>query len=551
MDVERKFRNKNHFEYSFYIQHFRDEKVDPQLLLELARKQISSNGTKTPAHYQRLSDFLNTIIYNHTQANSKEEVVHNQVMNLARDYINEQLGTAYKKFELGSFKELSMDERKNLLKEAAHYYDQKSHKLRVEKQGLIDRLNHVNDLIKKVESGAYNGQISEQDLNTVTHNLTELQKIYTTTIEEYIGKDWAKRMPNHKSKTYFEFDKEKAGFKELMDTADNLLSEIIYIGDASIMDAGGDKKNNANLKGSVFELILQALSDIDLTSATEDYLAEQINNNFKKPSAGQNTIQAFITDDGSFNPIQKTAMKKNKETGEMEAVTKEVIQVAGNTWKADLIKNPYTKGAGKYGKVDVEFTLPGPEPSHFKMSAKNWKQYDEAHYFGANLYNSLIYTSGLHRTISWVTQIGWGSENSTHDTYDKYYPADHFAKIAIILNAIMGYGQAHSWTDTLIINNQAKGRVDVYSISDILDDLEDKTALNELVFNADGAGGATNNFFPDSGVYKKIFHTRSEIYSKRVRYSVPKLLERMQEINIRLKITQLQASLPSFKSKAE
>lgn len=543
------FKDKPHSASSFYMQHFRNEKIAPEYIMNLAREQILQGKGLDLQKYQQLSDFLNAVFYPDMRSSRKQQAAYDEMMRIALDYINERLNTSYKRFEMGGLKELSMDERKALLHEAAQIYVAEDHKYGVWKKGLIERAKLVNDYLDKINNGIFDGKVTKKDLAKARSNLTQLQKFYSTEIVKYLGPDWKKMKEKtytsaqHEGDMYFSFEKwgKNNDFQEQINKADSLLRECIYFGKAGIAGKGNQERNT--LKGDIFEKLLQALCNIDFTKATINEIKDSINKGFNQKTAGNDIVKNFLYAEEFDNT--KTVINLMPDKGKGRGATKEVeiekVIVKGNTWDLTAIDNPYKQG-GK-GKVDAVFDMPGPEPSHFNISAKNWSQLDSTHGFEIeNIYNSLVRVGGLHNTISWVAQTGWGSEIGDMMNYVYYANASNYAKMAIFLDLVMGYGQTHNWADTLVINNQRQSRIEVYSIAEMIDKVYADIDNFTLSFTK-GGGGETTKINDQSQIYHQIYGNRFDIYSHRIRDQVPKLLKNVATIGARLRWTQLIKSI--------
>ena len=112
---------------------------------------------------------------------------------------------------------------------------------------------------------------------------------------------------------------------------------------------------------------------------------------------------------------------------------------------------------------------------NFRISAKNWKTISGSDFGETDLQGAILRNSSLNDAFSYGLQLGWMDkvqrENApTSITYEQQL--HHFARLNLLLDIVMGYSQDSGFVNTLIINDRQFQKIRVYSIKDILHNLE-------------------------------------------------------------------------------
>ena len=248
--------------------------------------------------------------------------------------------------------------------------------------------------------------------------------------------------------------------------------------------------------GEVLEVVLQALGGESNNIA--DSLGEQITDEFiaslKNGRAGQENVAlsserflnykiGFEETYGKINGTgnlgwRRGIFKTGSKDSNMVHLDLKSGAKDGGHFSFDYNRS-FNPNGGRQGKMDVNFVLgDGQGPGQtFRISAKNWNKTGD---FGETpLAYALLRSSGLQNTSNYAYIM----QDEKIDITD----AHNFAKLAILLDILMGYSQTQNYADTVVINLRSISDVIVFSLKEIL-----KNVINNIEnFSPKGYQSAT------------------------------------------------------------
>lgn len=222
--------------------------------------------------------------------------------------------------------------------------------------------------------------------------------------------------------------------------------------------------------GKGFEQALAVLKEMIGDSTQEisqGLLEEALNKIGTLETEGSNQawrgeVNSGILKLGEVTTKRVSSLKEGKKDSFIKQVTASTDK---STYQIDI--SPFD---GKQGKVDITFKIPEVKEG-FNISAKNWQSLLDRDFGETTLYNALMRTVNLDKTLEYGLVLGY------YGPRDKIWPelkVHQFAKVAVLVDTLIGYSQINNYADTLVINDRSNKSkpIKVYSMYDILDKLD-------------------------------------------------------------------------------
>ena len=229
--------------------------------------------------------------------------------------------------------------------------------------------------------------------------------------------------------------------------------------------------------GEVLEVVLQAASGEgkNISESLTEAMMDDFLDYLKKGRAGQQMatlsnelhLTQKIKFEDTYGKIVGTGNLGDRRGIYKNGKNKSVfLELKSSRKKGEYFHFEYNSSfnpnGGRQGKMDVNFVLPdGDSKTTFRISAKNWNKLGD---FGETpLSYALLRSSGLQNTSNYVYIM----QDEKIDIID----AHNFAKLAILLDILIGYSQTQNYADTVVINWRSIRDVIVFSLKEILNNV--------------------------------------------------------------------------------
>lgn len=215
-----------------------------------------------------------------------------------------------------------------------------------------------------------------------------------------------------------------------------------------------------NTTGEIFERVIQLGSKG--ASQIANMTSEELISELSKKTAGS----GLASRGGLINTDVIISSQINEKKGPPKLEAK--FSVGGTDSHID-ITGIFEE---KQGKMDVNFTLPSSsgEKLNFRISAKNWKEFNNSRNFGkTSMLSAILRTSGdMNNALAYGYQLGLYRSEAIRQ----------YGKICAVLDILMGFSQENNYADTIVINNRMASKIEVFSVGNILNDIQNN--LNNL-----------------------------------------------------------------------
>lgn len=453
------------------------DKLNPQKILENAKNRV---GKQPKNNYKELSDYLNAVFY--PKKNNNNGALLEKFENNILSAINETFDRVYQRYDFdknnGVLNE-SMMEVNNSGKIATGIYGQTQHKqyinsdtLKVRKQALETRINSLKNSFTDFTDLIADMENLVKDMNLMLQQSGAEQNIENMRIN----------VNNNK-------------FRELMDKIDLGWSKVTYVEALPLP---------VRVTGEAFERMLQASSAFASRKA-EEIAEDEILEALKQKTAGSTGISRGML--SMETKIDGLEIKQSKNSNDVYAV------IEGKNGSKFSTSTIFSK---KDMKMDVEYVLPlkgSEQTATFRISAKNWAAVDgNFRDFGeTSMLAGILRTTGsLDKAIMYGLQAGYIPPDHNKDISVN---AQRFGDICVIVDILMGYSQKEGYADTIVVNNRKAQQIEVYSMRDILNQVQKAKSFNSFLVKSP---------------YKHI------IYSKEIKPQITELLTNLNSYNLRV-----------------
>lgn len=408
------------------------EGLDPQEILNSARSRILSSSKYYPeGKFKQLENYLNNIIYN--QDNQHSDIA-SRLGSAAVEYLNQDLTNRFEAYDF----------EKNIAQMGSG------------NSGLIP----LNERVSFSHSKSI-------ELNTIKHRIEQAK----TQLESLNASD-----PN----LINNFDKTINGLQQLINVGNQLLTQAaegvlpVKVSKSGIASLSVSDKSSNLIKeldelysqltfmaalpltvqetGEIFERSLQVVGS---GKQVEELTDEVLREGFRSSTAGSQVVSR-----GGL--INVAGFKVDEIPNKGKSSESISYQVTGDDGSEFKITGVFS---AKQGKMDVLFVMPDDPGTQFRISAKNWTAINSSRDFGeTDLLGALMRSAGLNPTLGYGIQVGMFRRGRAHEGNNVH----QYAKVAILLDVLMGYSQESAYADTVVINDRANRKIRVFSMMDIL-----------------------------------------------------------------------------------
>lgn len=306
---------------------------------------------------------------------------------------------------------------------------------------------------------------------------------------------------------------QKINTKTLKTRLDSLTEAFDKLKDVKLDELPDESKELKNMIGETITLYKNALEELGIASDSEDYwielkenddlikLIQSLDDAYKGVSVAPittkdygelfeyalgiaalvaeqaaNNVTNLIIDENFSDAVLKKVTGQQHTGGEdiisLNAIVGSKVNIDKDAPKKDVnvslvvgskkdggftINTAIPKAnASRPGKMDVQFNFSDGDKTPFRISAKNWIASRD---FGeSSLLSILQRTAPDEKSIQrYMYALGTPTGNSLES-------AHNFAKMAIVLDTLVGYSQKENWVDTLVINDRKNGKIIVEHI---------------------------------------------------------------------------------------
>lgn len=400
--------------------------LNPEEILKDAKNRIIRGASHKNRDFSKLKTYLNSLFYGPKTKGSLSE----SLSNAASSHYEDIIGMKFDNydFEKSFFSSSSSDGRIDLDERTSF-----SHSKFIQRNTILKRWWEAKNQLETLSSYPD----PESKYEQIISDLQQLIQATETLLSDFpfITKN------NINLFTVNEYN------KDLINRIDELYQKVVFMSSVPL---------TSQELGEVFEKALKAVGDIDtVDSLTDDILRESFN---KKTEGSQVVSRGGIVQLAGID--YKIVESKNKKGS--KNIKYEIVGENGSTISIGGEFSP------RQGKMDVLFTMPDNH-EQFRISAKNWATLDGRDFGSTDLESALMRSGGFINTIAYGVGVGF-ARSALQNAHD-------YAKACVILDIVMGYSQESNYADTLVINNRAAARIEVFSIEDLLNKINYNSIL--------------------------------------------------------------------------
>ena len=442
----------------------------------IVKQATAKIGKKSKKSYTDLQDYLQGIFYPDTVENptNTQTKIHKKIQEAAEEMLTEQLKKEIKKYEFDSNKAVSSINNENQVIPIKNY-ESFSHTKYIEVSTLQRRLEAAKKALAEVnindfENSNYNNLVKELNhIIEICNQLINNNELYSTILKKKLNSEEKEEIP------VINLEKNGDQIFKLVKSLDEKYLLVSYLYDMPIPNY---------MLGEVFEKSLEmAFSLIDIEAMTDDLVTKKMEEIMKSKTAGaQSGSRGQLT--VGIKGYEIIDAKKRKNDSGFNYIIK-----SPTSNRTFTIKGAFDD---KQQKMDVQLDFGNDvnykslQGKSFKASAKNWTTLSGHNFGETDLQGAILRTSTLTDAIAFGLQLGnKGYKEQKGESINVTYEnqLNHFARINLLLDIVMGYSQESGYVNTLIINDREFKRIRVYAIRDILDSLKDEIELLALSSN--------------------------------------------------------------------
>lgn len=419
-----------------------EEKVDLSSYLH-SQKQIMLNkinskfkDSNTPKKCLELQDFLNGLFYSKGET-KKPAGFDEKVIKIFEEMTNKTLEKLdNENFWATAPKTSSVQTEYMALRSM---WEDFHHTQKINTKTLRTRLNSLVEAFNKLES------VGLDKLSDESKKLKDMIEKAITLYEQAL-----KDLGIDSNTDYWIDLKEDDNLRVLIQSLDDAYKEV-SIAPITTTDYGSLFEYGLGIAAMVAEQAADNVTDVIIDeSFSKDAVLKKVTG--QQRTGGENII-SLNTIVGSKVNVDKNASKKDVN----------VSLVVGNKKEGGFTINTAIPkaNASRPGKMDVQFNFSDGDKTPFRISAKNWLASRD---FGeSSLLSILQRTAPDGKSIQrYMYALGTPKGNSLEKAHE-------FAKMAIVLDTLVGYSQKENWADTLVINDRKNGKIIVEHIPTLVD----------------------------------------------------------------------------------
>ncbi len=428
---------------------FTDLQEGPTKILKETKELIKGQG-RGEDDFKKLEDFLNSFFGNQSYGKENSNITDKMratFQNAVQDYIASMVQDRVGKLDLND------DSKTKASGQDDHQFYITCRVFQRRCEYVLETLRNLNDVQKQRVFGVQNVKELEDYVNKL---LNWINGEIGTQLDN--NASLARRLIFATKKT-INTKQEKKDLKAKVQTLDKYYAA-----------AKTANKSVQQAYGKGFEQALAVLKEMMKDSAQEisqGLLEEALNKIGELETEGSNQawrgeVNSGILKLGDVTTKRVSSLKEGKKDSFIKQIAASTNK---STYQIDI--SPFD---GKQGKVDITFKIPGVE-NGFNISAKNWQSLLDRDFGETTLYNALMRTVNLDKTLEYGLVLGY------YGPRDKIWPElkiHQFAKIAVLVDTLIGYSQKNNYADTLVINDRSNKSkpIKVYSMYNILDKLD-------------------------------------------------------------------------------
>lgn len=410
--------------------------LDPATILNQALSRIGGSSSDD-SKYQALENYLNSMIYG-VDGGSQAA---GRLANVTTQYLENKFQAAYDTYDFSQNMLTSEAARQDKII-GVEGYQSFQHSKYIECKTVQERILAAQEAIKiMVEEG--------KDATPQLHALQALINIGKSILNASDEMIAGAVMPGKVDVT--------ADNRQLITQLDELWQALTFVRSLPV---------DNQTAGDLFEKALHVVSTgKSFDEMTDDMLYET----FMQETAG-----AKVVSRGGLIHIDGVKIEGPSTQVSKDGSKKISYQITGDNGSTLTIQGAFDE---KQGKMDVLMTMPNSDDT-FRASAKNWTSFKHRDFGTTRLSYAILRSAGLNDLFAYGFGLGWseysGDISKLHN----------FAKMAVLVDILMGYSQESGYADTIVINNRSHAHVYVYSMRSLLDKAaSDLTNLKLIGYN--------------------------------------------------------------------
>lgn len=429
---------------------FTDLQKGPMQILKETKKLVKREGQRKN-DFKKLEDFLNSFFGNQSYGKENSNITDEMraiFQKAVQDYIARMVQDRVGELDLNDNSKIKASGQDD------HQFYITCRVFQRRCEYVLETLRNLNDKQKQRVFGV--------------QNVKELED-YVNGLLNWINGEIGSQLDNNASlaRRLMFVTKKRDG---TINREDKDLKEKVQTLDKYYVAAKTANKSVQQAYGKGFEQALAVLKEMIEDSTQEisqGLLEEALNKIGTLETEGSNQawrgeVNSGILKLGEVTTKRVSSLKEGKKDSFIKQVAASTNK---STYQIDI--SPFD---GKQGKVDITFKIPGVATG-FNISAKNWQSLLDRDFGETTLYNALMRTVNLDKTLEYGLVLGY------YGPRDKIWPElkiHQFAKVAVLVDTLIGYSQTNNYADTLVINDRSNKSkpIKVYSMYDILDKLD-------------------------------------------------------------------------------